>query len=477
MNPVATSASHCTERRVAILSFAVLAALAAACGAAPSDGASETGSSAVTVGGSNGGTDWAATVSSGTIATAIGSFPSVTGVTSVTDSNANNYMLQMNSQSRFTTAQTIALCSPNGVAIPNCAGWQQFFLSPRTATGPDGGVVQTGRIYIEYWLLGYNAPGADGGPTCPPGWIVEGGNQCKLDSPETTTPFPPVTNLANVQLKAGAGAADTLTVTIAGVPYSVPPQPSVLGLNKVWSTAEFNVFGNLDLSNAVFNSGSTITVQTLVTSATPTTAAPVCSPLTTTGETSNLNLNTASCTAFGGSTPGIQFNETNLVGGACGTNSVVSTAGVCEVVGSSCTDPSGPPNTYIWDSAGACVAVGSGCGTVTGYIIDSTGQCVGVGSGCDGPNTVLSNTGYCVTIGSSCIINGDAPGVWSSGGQCFPQTITCPPGEVVGGPDGNEYCYVPSSSSSGGKVGSGSSGGGGGGGSSSGGCPKCVNIQ
>jgi uncharacterized membrane protein YgcG len=149
------------------------------------------------------------------------------------------------------------------------------------------------------------------------------------------------------------------------------------------------------------------------------------------------------------------------------------------------------PNTCGQSGGPACGTISLGCNVTvncgtcqTGYSCNGENQCVaGVGASC-GTNSVLSNTGECVVIGSGCAINGDAPGVWSSGGQCFPENITCPPGEAVAGPPGQEYCYVPSSGSggsgSGGGHGGGSgsgSGSGGGSGSSGGGCKKCPNIQ
>jgi uncharacterized membrane protein YgcG len=136
-------------------------------------------------------------------------------------------------------------------------------------------------------------------------------------------------------------------------------------------------------------------------------------------------------------------------------------------------------NGMVDDTSGNCVAIGSSCGTAIGYLVDSSGQCVGVGSSC-GTNSVISNVGYCVVVGSGCAFEGDAPGVWTSGGQCGPEEITCPPGEVAYGPIGNQYCGSASSgSSSGGKPigGSGSGGSGGGGGSSGGGCAKCPKPQ
>jgi hypothetical protein len=147
---------------------------------------------------------------------------------------------------------------------------------------------------------------------------------------------------------------------------------------------------------------------------------------------------------------------------------------------SALTTPSAVCNSSEIYYGGACMPVGTACGETS--VISSLGGCVGVGSACgSSPASVVSYLGYCVPVGSGCAINGDAPGVWSSGGQCFPQNITCPPGEAVAGPVGGEYCYAvgsgSGSSSGGSKHGGVGSGGGGGGVGVGGGCPKCPKIQ
>jgi hypothetical protein len=92
------------------------------------------------------GTDWSVQVTSGHIASATGSFVSVTGLTSETGNGgaADNYTLQLNSD--FFPSSACA-ASPN----PGCRGWEQFVYS------------NSGFGFIQYWLIQYNT-------TCPAGW-------------------------------------------------------------------------------------------------------------------------------------------------------------------------------------------------------------------------------------------------------------------------------------------------------------------
>src|ERR1700692_979228 len=91
---------------------------------------------------------------SGHISEAVGSFDSVTGVTSESGtgpfSGPNAFTLQLNSNFFASPA-----CS--GAANPsNCRGWQQFIYAnvscPHCA-------------FIQYWLLGF------GSTNCPSGWM------------------------------------------------------------------------------------------------------------------------------------------------------------------------------------------------------------------------------------------------------------------------------------------------------------------
>jgi hypothetical protein len=100
-----------------------------------------------TVGGGN---DYSAQ-SSGTISSAVGSFASVTGVTSVSDTGPNaqsNFALQLN-----TNDFSANVCS--SAAVPSlCQGWQQFTWS------------NSGSAYMQYWV--YNYGSAKNRTNCPP---------------------------------------------------------------------------------------------------------------------------------------------------------------------------------------------------------------------------------------------------------------------------------------------------------------------
>ena len=238
----------------------------------------------------NGG-DYSAQVS-GTISRARGSFTGVTGLNTEVDAVLNRYSLQLNTNTFDTSA-----C--NGAAA-GCQGWQQFIYQ------------SSGAIYMQYWLIGYNSTDANGNltPGCPTGWATSG-NSCFHDSAHNNNvPAEPVTNLANMTMTATTNAfGESMTVTTGdGNTYSLSA-PGYFFLQTVnWNAAEFNVFGDAGGTNAFFNLGATVGVQLLTDSLVPTTAAPGCVAEGFTGETTNFNL-TGSCTAFGGSSPGIQFTE------------------------------------------------------------------------------------------------------------------------------------------------------------------------
>ncbi len=217
----------------------------------------------------------------------VGSFPSVSGVTSETGAGGtNDYSLQLNTNFNLSTSA----CS-GGAA--GCRVWQQFLYVP-------------GTVFIQYWLIGYGA----GGASCPGGYTASGSN-CYKNSSGTSAPSVAITGLANLTLTgtAASGGNDTVTFTNGGTAYSVTASDSVLKIASVWNQSEFNIVGNGNGSQANLNMGSVITVN--VAALYGSTAAPTCAPGGTTAETNNLNL--LPCTATGGATPNIQFIE-SLIG-------------------------------------------------------------------------------------------------------------------------------------------------------------------
>jgi hypothetical protein len=231
----------------------------------------------------------------------VGTFPTVTGVTSEKGVGvaayggggilvANEYSLQINSS----FASTTSACSGHS----GCTVWQQFVYAP------DYQVQGEAAVFMQYWLIGY------GGRRCPSGWGSDGAGDCYKNSAAATAPDVPATQLANVKLTGTvtSGGNDTVVFTNGTTAYSSSGKDSVLYLATVWKESEFNVVGNAGGSEADFNSGSSITVKVAVSDGSST--APSCvAGSGTTGESNNLNL--GSCSASSGSTPSIQFTESN----------------------------------------------------------------------------------------------------------------------------------------------------------------------
>jgi hypothetical protein len=253
-----------------------------------------------TVGGGGSGDDMAQV--SGLLTWVEGSFPLESGGGDESDNSsdasnpgANSYSLQMNTNTFSSPA-----CNPS----PNfsCQGWQQFVYDP-----------QEQQLSMQYWLLDYTA-------NCPDGWNssnASGAPDCYVNSPAITVPAEPASNLANTSIVASTSAAtgtDTVTMTVSGTAY-VLSVPTTLTLSGGWNAVEFNVFGEDNSTLASFGSPTTLEVQVLTESATPTRAAPFCPQQSTTGETSSMSLISLpghpgqSCCAFGGDSPGIQFRE------------------------------------------------------------------------------------------------------------------------------------------------------------------------
>ena len=229
---------------------------------------------------------------SGLISTAVGSFDSVSGVTSESGPmGANAFSLQINSS--FFTSTTA--CS--GAANPaNCKGWEQFVDSN----------VAGQAAYIQYWLINYNA-------TCPSGWNTYS-TDCWTNSPTAVSvPIQPISNLANLVLtgQAAAGGMDTLIMSTGNTLYAMQNVDSMLNLASAWTTAEFNIVGDCCGSSANFNPGSSIVVRTSVNSGI--TSAPTCFGGGFTGETNNLYFQPSSGTPRSSTEPAIVFTQSSNV--------------------------------------------------------------------------------------------------------------------------------------------------------------------
>jgi hypothetical protein len=227
------------------------------------------------------GVDYAATVTN-LMSAAVGTFPTVTGVTSEKDGSSNVYSIQLNSNFMSTAA-----CNGHS----GCLAWEQFVYSS-----------QEQAAFMQYWLIDY-------GNSCPSGWNAYSGS-CYKNSAAVSVPKQAISTLASLKMSATAasGGNDTLVFTTPTRAYSTTGKDSVTYLATAWKQAEFNIIGDGGGSKATFNAGSSITVKVAVTHGS--TTAPTCaSNAGTTGETNNLTLR--SCSGVSGATPYIQFVESN----------------------------------------------------------------------------------------------------------------------------------------------------------------------
>jgi hypothetical protein len=107
---------------------------------------------------------------------------------------------------------------------------------------------------------------------------------------------------------AVSGGNDTVVFNNGTTAFSLTARDSVVDIAQVWQQSEFNIVGDAGGSRADFNRGASVRVKVAVVDGSA--AAPACvANAGTTGETNNLNL--GSCTTSSGSTPSIQFTESD----------------------------------------------------------------------------------------------------------------------------------------------------------------------
>jgi len=307
---------------------------ASKCGTAPLQPLQPSRASPSTVG--NGNDEVAQAPSGKLIGSSVGSFQSVTGLTSETDSKygANEFGLQVNSQT-FTTSTTYT-------SGKSATGWEQFVF----INDPSGEYGT--QIYIQYWLLGYHSAYGSCSSTGPPNgssWM-QSGSSCYANSPSTSVPTQTASNLANLILNGYAnfgGSNDEAELCISGGScYSIAITDQVVNLYLNWQDAEFNVFGYGDGSQAIFNSGTSITVVNSLNDQNGNLIVPTCVVTGFTGETNNLNL--GSCASNSGQ---IMFTENSA---ASNTQNLVTqvdagSGSVSPDCVSSCSETVGSPVT------------------------------------------------------------------------------------------------------------------------------------
>lgn len=256
----------------------------------------------------NGNTILASTSSN--ITTALGTFPTVTNVTSESSNGASNaFTLQINTNF-FNTAE----CQGRA----GCQGWQQFIFE-KTAAGQ--------KIYMQGWLINF---GVDGVDNCPAAWpnryVIGTQLYCWSNSPGSTA-IPDalsITDLGSMQLLANANSSgqDLVQLRSAVGTYNYHTG-SMMGLSgATWNTVEFNIVGDCCSREATFNNGATIGLRLDLGTVDHSVASPICAPPPyaggTTGETNNLNLVPASCCPISGvltnGLPAITYLETNAAG-------------------------------------------------------------------------------------------------------------------------------------------------------------------
>jgi hypothetical protein len=239
--------------------------------------------------------------SSGLTSGAVGSFPTVTGVKTEKSVGvpafgdggilgANEYSLQLNTNFGSPTAA----CDGHA----ECIVWQQFIYAT------DYAVEGEGAVFMQNWLISW------GDSRCPRGFASDGEGDCYGNSNYVSAPDVKPTSLAKLSLSASAvdGGKDKVVFTDGTTAYAVTEADSTLDISQVWQQSEFNVVGDAGGSRADFNKPVSITVKVALTDGT--TSAPACvANGGTTGESNNLDLGT--CSTAGGSSPSIQFKESN----------------------------------------------------------------------------------------------------------------------------------------------------------------------
>jgi hypothetical protein len=239
--------------------------------------------------------------SSGLTSGALGSFPTVTGVTSEKSVGvaeygdggilgANEYSLQLNTNFTGTTA---ACKSHSG-----CLVWQQFIYAT------DYAVKGSAAVFMQYWLIEW------GNSACPSGFASDGEGDCYGNSNYVSAPDVKATSLASLSLSgtAASGGNDTVKFTDGSTAYSVSGKDTVLDISQVWKQSEFNIVGDAGGSRADFNTPVSVTVKLALTDGS--TSAPTCvADAGTTGESNNLDL--GNCSTTSGSSPYIEFSESN----------------------------------------------------------------------------------------------------------------------------------------------------------------------
>lgn len=225
---------------------------------------------------------------------AVGTFPTVSGATSGT----SDYSLQINTNN----SDNPVTCEQFGYS--SCQTWEQFIY----ATDSESNSAQA---FIQNWFFAGDASeyGARG---CPAGWnAYSSQNACYRNSDSVSVDYVPMTGIGGIALTGAANqdGRDVVTFTVNGAAHAASQDASTLNIGNIWRRSEFNIFGNgAGAPVASFNEGTHVDVRVAVDDGSST--APTCLQRAgTTGEENNLTL--GSCSASGGDSPAIQFDESH----------------------------------------------------------------------------------------------------------------------------------------------------------------------
>ncbi|MFT3790626.1 MAG: hypothetical protein QM741_06030 [Rudaea sp.] len=232
---------------------------------------------------------------------------SISGVTSITGPNANEFSAQVNTNPTLSSPQCAGASNPSA-----CHGWEQAVFANNT---PSYGTV----LLMQYWLLDYNN-------SCPSGWSSDGYGDCVKNSTNAVPVSTPLTGstintLSAIGITATPGSSYEYGWLSVGnnintmVDYYVyGDDPFSLTSNQTqWRSTEINIFGGPGGQTAYFNNNSMISITIRVSDAVGRVGdrdTPTCAGGSTTAEMNNLVLGT--CQAFGVNYwPEISFSESN----------------------------------------------------------------------------------------------------------------------------------------------------------------------
>lgn len=253
------------------------------------------------------GTDKFANSGSTNTAWAQGSFSSVSGITTESDSgnpcgNSNGtghcsdyYSLQINTNSFQCTVVHSVTC------------WQQFVFL---------GVPTAGTIEVVYYLPGYytsytSCPsGFSQGPSGWTGDCISITSAAILHANNPTTRLGALTMLGSSNY--GGDGYDLAQLCDGSECYAATTSGTTLGTYNHWTTTEFNVLGYGGGSTAQFNSGTSLTAEIFEYDHSGNQISPSCATSIgsiVTAETNNLSLGT--CTAVSPPLPHISFSESS----------------------------------------------------------------------------------------------------------------------------------------------------------------------